>query len=325
MPARERQRRHQPRHAPAVLAAPDDHQHHEAAEAHGQAQQPQRVHERRFLRQEEGPHDQRQRRRQQRQREAPDERLDARALVVVGVGQADAEQQRVQPQVGRRVDARPRVAERLGREVAAGQAGRAGQRDQDGGALQVAAQLAPAGVGHEAQPQQQVEVLLDGQRPGVVPQGPEVVLDEQDLGQQPLPEGGRPLALPVLDDGHDGDHHVEARVDLEAAPHEEAQDVHLAVLRVLAEEQAGDQETAQHEEQVDAGPARAPHDARDDRGVAVDELRPVVADDQQDGRRAQHVQFGKAALRRRSGPGPVGPRRGSRHAISRPGHQAMFV
>src|SRR5687768_237744 len=75
--------------------------------------------------------------------------------------------------------------------------------------------------------EQNVEVLLDGQRPGMVPEAEDIVLDEEEFGdrfEQVRVTAGEPL----YEDCH-SDHHVEGRIDLQAAPQEEAGKVNLVV------------------------------------------------------------------------------------------------
>ena len=152
----------------------------------------------------------------------------------------------------------------------------------------------------------QVELLLDGQRPQVIerrrrpglPGRGEVRDVVQDLvpvarvrgrGQQRQPQ--RSL-LPGLDHGRRGgdhdQHHGQRRQQAPGSPGPEARQVQAAGAVVPGDQQIGDQEPAEHEEDVDA------EEAAGQPGSAL-----MEADDGEDGQRPDPVEAGRTVPRLR--------------------------
>src|SRR5688572_33410691 len=98
----------------------------------------------------------------------------------------------------------------------------------------------------------------------------EVVLHEDDVGDERAER--RQLAQRELDRDRRQQQEVERRIDLKAAPEQEAPDTKTAVALLLPEQKARNQEAAQHEEQIDTDPTADPpqHERlADDRGQIV--------------------------------------------------------
>jgi len=146
--------------------------------------------------------------------------------------------------------------------------------------------------GEQQQRHHQVELLLGRERPAAAHPALPVVGEEGQVRADPLP-----LPQREREERHPGE--VE-RPDPQSAPEQEAWHVQGARPLELPLQLAADEEAGEDEEQVDPRPAVTEEgEAPDARG---DQLRPgdgeVVADHQDDGRRAQGIERGEGSGRR---------------------------
>src|SRR5437762_14304131 len=94
-------------------------------------------------------------------------------------------------------------------------------------------------------------MLLDGQRPFVVPESGAVVLHAEYV----TGDGYRNrFVLEQEQKNSEPDERVKRRVNLEAAANQETIEIDRTVPLIVAEEQAGYEETAENEEQVNPSP-----------------------------------------------------------------------
>ena len=156
----------------------------------------------------------------------------------------------------------------------------------------------------EHERQEQVEVLLDGQRPA---HGPVGRRDEVVLGERQVPPPH--LGLEVLPDHRPArrDHRERDQVRRDRpqpAPRPEPTEADRPEGLQLAPVQPAHEPAREHEEQVDAHPSGRQEVVAP--GPDVDDARPdhVVCEHQQDGHRAQQVEVGDPCVRRRGGRRP---------------------
>ena len=121
-------------------------------------------------------------------------------------------------------------------------------------------------------------MLFNGERPRRAPDGREIVLEVDRLGQHPQQEAVGEVGVVGGADDRGGEHDVERRINLEAAPDQKSSDAERVILLILSEEQPGNEEPAQHKKQIDRNPA----DLMPNRGDRPDRRRRV-------GRRQLHV------------------------------------
>jgi hypothetical protein len=118
-------------------------------------------------------------------------------------------------------------------------------------------------------------VLLNSQRPGVVPQTSTVVLQKQHLALQVARWNS--VSLQNSRDNRNEYQHKKGWIYFKATPNEETLKRNNAVCLMFSEQQAGNQKTTDHKEQINAYPTAFMPDGRQ----TIHELIRVLGTDLQ--------------------------------------------
>ena len=92
-------------------------------------------------------------------------------------------------------------------------------------------------------------MFFDSQRPGMTPNGPQIVLSEDHLSKKLLSNDGHFPEEAVSK--CDGDEYVERRIQLQRTAEKESAKADVVSRSVFREQQVGDKESAKDEEEVD--------------------------------------------------------------------------
>ena len=154
----------------------------------------------------------------------------------------------------------------------------------------------------QKQGQQQIEVLLDRERPTVREQRRAIVLHKEHFRQQGA--AGDRLPAPRGDRDRHCKKDIKGRVNLEAAPDQKSPDIQRPVPRVFLEQKTRHQEPAQDEKQIDTDPSR-PLPERENRrsqriAHSAGNLRHVPAEHEHHRDRAQDIEDNYSLRRRRA-------------------------